>query len=285
MVNWVEAQKPIVHGLAKLAGLRQRTVELEPGTVMSFWVPKKNDKQKPPVVLVHGFAGEGIVTWQFQVGALTKRYAVYVPDLFPGDCLGRALALLGVQRCTLVGFSYGGMVAFKLAEARPEMVRSMVVSGSVVAMTSSIGEEALARLGFKSSAELLLPNTLKGNKALLSVATYRKYWFPDRLHKDFIKVMFSNRKEREELLEGLEDSNREFTLPANLPQHILLLWGENDRIFKIELAQDMKEKLGEKAAVHSISKAGHLVHLERPCVYNRCLKGFLAKVHSSGSES
>lgn len=33
-----------------------------------------------------------------------------------------------------------------------------------------------------------------------------------------MQVMFSNRKEREELLEGLEDSNREFTLPANLPQ-------------------------------------------------------------------
>jgi len=30
--------------------------------------------------------------------------------------------------------------------------------------------------------------------------------------------------------------------------------------------------------LQSISKAGHLVHLERPCVYNRCLKEFLASV-------
>jgi pimeloyl-ACP methyl ester carboxylesterase len=30
--------------------------------------------------------------------------------------------------------------------------------------------------------------------------------------------------------------------------------------------------------LQSISKAGHLVHLERPCVYNRRLKEFLASV-------
>uniref|UniRef100_A0A1D1Y5L0 Epoxide hydrolase 3 n=1 Tax=Anthurium amnicola TaxID=1678845 RepID=A0A1D1Y5L0_9ARAE len=297
MVNWVKAQKPILHGLVRLAGLRQREVELEPGTVMSFWVPKKSRKQRPAVVLVHGFAAEGIITWQFQVGPLAKRgYAVYVPDLlffggsttgsadrspgFQAECLARALGLLGVDRCTVIGFSYGGMVAFKLAESRPEMVRAMVVSGSVVAMTDSIGEEALARLGYKSSAELLLPESAKDNKALLSIATHRKYWFPERLHTDFIKAMINNRKERAELLEGLVVSNKQDTIPTNLPQMILLLWGENDQIFNIELAKNMKEELGEKATLQSISKAGHLVHLERPCVYNRRLKEFLSIVHS-----
>ena len=37
-------------------------------------------------------------------------------------------------------------------------------------------------------------------------------------------------------------------------------------------------QLGEKTMLQSISKAGHLVHLERPCVYNRLLKEFLASV-------
>lgn len=32
--------------------------------------------------------------------------------------------------------------------------------------------------------------------------------------------------------------------------------------------------------LQSINKAGHLVHLERPCVYNRLLKEFLACVHA-----
>jgi pimeloyl-ACP methyl ester carboxylesterase len=169
------------------------------------------------------------------------------------------------------------MVSFKMAEAHPDLVRSLVVSGSVVAMTDSISETTLERIGVKSSAELLLPESVRGLKALLSIATHRKLWFPDRLHRDYLEVMFTNRRERAELLEGLVVSNKDATVPV-LPQKILLLWGENDNIFNIELAKTMKEQLGEKTMLQSISKAGHLVHLERPCVYNRRLKEFLASV-------
>ncbi|KAJ0985867.1 hypothetical protein J5N97_004223 [Dioscorea zingiberensis] len=331
MVNLVEAQKPLLHGLVKLTGLRQTNIEIEPGTVMSFWVPKeklikKNDnqntvtqtekinnenenkkkkkkkkkKEKPAVVLVHGFAAEGIVTWQFQVGALTKKYDVYVPDLvffgtststsgerspeFQARCLVTALGKLGVARCTVVGFSYGGMVAFKMAEMWPELVQNLVISGSVIAMTDSISDTTLERLGFGSSAELLLPDSVKGLKALLSVATYKKLWFPDCIHRDYLKVMFGNRKERAELLEGLVISNKDAQVPV-LPQRILLLWGENDNIFNIELAKNMKEQLGEKATLQGIKKAGHLVHLERPCVYNRHLKEFLAQIHAEDTNN
>nr|TKW32993.1 hypothetical protein SEVIR_2G203300v2 [Setaria viridis] len=56
---------------------------------------------------------------------------------------------------------------------------------------------------------------------------------------------------------------------------ILLLWGENDSIFTMELASKFKEQLVPKAELRSISKAGHLVMLERPRVFNRCLREFL----------
>ncbi|KAJ4851474.1 hypothetical protein Tsubulata_014145 [Turnera subulata] len=310
MVNLVAAQKPLMNGLMKMAGVQPHAVEIEAGTIMNFWVPnetinkpKKGDKtnavtltkpNKPVVVLVHGFAAEGIVTWQFQVGALSKKYSVYVPDLlffggsitdkadrsptFQAETLVKGLKKVGVDKCVIVGFSYGGMVAFKMAELYPDLVQAMVVSGSILAMTDSLSEATLNELGFNSSSELLLPNSVKGCKALLSVATYKKLWFPDRLFKDFLEVMFNNRKERSELLEGLVVSNKEHVIPK-LQLKIHLLWGENDQIFKLELAQNMKEQLGEKATLEGIKKAGHLVHLERPCVYNRCLKQFLASLH------
>jgi pimeloyl-ACP methyl ester carboxylesterase len=221
MVNLVAAQKPLLHGLMKMAGVQPHIVEIEPGTVMNFWVPnetvkkpqkgeKKNDNptltkpNKPVVVLVHGFAAEGIVTWQFQVGALTKKYSVYIPDLlffggsitdktdrsptFQAETLVKGLRKIGVEKCILVGFSYGGMVAFKMAELYPDLVQAMVISGSILAMTDSISEATLSELGFKSSSELLLPNSVNGLKALLSVATHKKLWFPNRLHKDYLEV-------------------------------------------------------------------------------------------------
>ncbi|KAL2497911.1 alpha/beta-Hydrolases superfamily protein [Abeliophyllum distichum] len=315
MVNLVAAQKPLLRGLMKMAGIRPHTMEIEPGTVMHIWVPcetiKKPNKKfkkstteyqitkpkptKPIVVLVHGFAAEGIVTWQFQVGSLAKKYSIYVPDLlffggsttdspdrsptFQAECLVKGLRKLGIEKCTVVGFSYGGMVAFKMAEMYPELVQAVVVSGSVLAMTDSISNETLQSLGFSSSSQLLLPNTVNECKALLKVAAHKKLWFPDRLHKDFLEVMFQNRKERGELLEGLVVSNKDIAIPKFV-QRIHLLWGENDQIFKLEVAQNMKEQLGEKATFERIKKAGHLVHIERPCVYNRCLKKFLASLHA-----
>lgn len=259
MVNIIEGQKPLLHTLVRMAGLRPVLVELEPGTVMHFWAPKhrlpsqkktsaaaitvdkstpvdvpesnttianttaalsrpsKNrarriwpsrNRPKPAIVLVHGFASEGIVTWQFQFGVLVSDYDVYIPDLFffgksttvqpdrspefQAGCVARALDMLGVERCHVVGFSYGGMVAFKLAEARPSLVRSLVVTGSVITMTDSINEASLTRLGAASSADLLLPETLERLKALLKMSMYKKLWFPDRFYKDYLEVCSNN---------------------------------------------------------------------------------------------
>ncbi|RZS19563.1 hypothetical protein BHM03_00051983 [Ensete ventricosum] len=347
MVNWVQAQEPILHWLVRGAGLRRQTIEIEPGTVISMWVPKEKvmaakkkpankevvpdpssdssrdeeedkrkkkkqqrgkEKEKPAVVLVHGFAAEGIVTWQFQFGVLVNQYEVYIPDLFffggsttdaadrspafQAECLAAALDKLSVRRCTAVGFSYGGMVAFKMAEMRPDLVRSLVVSGSVFAMTDSISRTTLDQLGFASSSELLMPESIKGLKALLSVSMHRKLWFPDFLYKDYLEVlvMFSNRKERAELLEGLVISNKDAKVPSldqvmadnrtkggfrsYLPTPFLLTKTNPPSSSSFIICR----QLGEKTILQSITKAGHLLHVERPCAYNRHLNKFLALV-------
>jgi hypothetical protein len=54
------------------------------------------------------------------------------------------------------------------------LVRSLVVSGSVIAMTNSISETTLEQIGVKSSSELLL--LLESVKGLLSIATHKKLW-------------------------------------------------------------------------------------------------------------
>ncbi|PNT69290.1 uncharacterized protein LOC100824085 [Brachypodium distachyon] len=334
MVNLIEAQKPLLTGMMRLAGLRPIDIELEPGTTMHVWAPKHHagkqkgattispdldpatatkNKQpssssrrrrrrnrpgdsKPNVVLIHGFAAEGCVTFQFNFGVLVSRYNVYIPDLlffgkssatdsadrspeFQARCVAAALARLGVSRCDVVGFSYGGMVAFKLAESRPDLVRSLAVSGSVVAMTDAVNAETMARLGTGSAADLLMPDTLQGLKALFSVSMYRKMWFPDRMYKDYLKAMFTNRKERLELLQGLLTSNMDAKIPT-FQQKIMLIWGEEDKLFDIGLARKMKEQLGENCFLQGIPKAGHLLHLERPCAYNRQLGRFLRFVNS-----
>lgn len=319
MVNWVHvAKQKLVHRLAKRAGLRPHAVDVDDaGTVISVWVPKdkvpagadndairrkkkKNeatatrDGGRLSVVLLHGFAGDGILTWMFQVGALAKHYDVYVPDLlffggsttssgdqspeFQAECVAAALRRLGVERCAAVGFSYGGFVAFRMAEAHPGLVVAVVATGSLVDMTRSTSDAILRRLGAASLAEFLLPDDVAGLRTLLAAGTHRKWWIPARFLKDYLKLMIYNRKERAQLLEGLAISDQRAAVAHSFRQGVLLLWGENDKIFNMELAKNLKEQLGEKATLRSIGRAGHLVMLERPCVFNRCLKEFLLQL-------
>ncbi|XP_013607610.1 PREDICTED: epoxide hydrolase 1 [Brassica oleracea var. oleracea] len=164
---------------------------------------------KPAILFIHGFPAEGIMTWQFQVGSLAKKHSDYIPDLFffggsysdksdrspafQAHCLVKGLTdpkflrILGVDIFFLVGFSYGGMVAFKIVEEYPEMVRAMVVSGALLAMTDTISESNLNQIGFESSEDLLLPTSVKGLKTPFALAVHKSMWFPNRLFKDYLK--------------------------------------------------------------------------------------------------
>jgi pimeloyl-ACP methyl ester carboxylesterase len=148
-----------------------------------------------------------------QVGALAKHYDVYVPDLlffggstttsppdggsggdrrspaFQAECLAAALRRLGVERCAVVGFSYGGFVAFRMAEAHPGLVASVVCTGSLACMTRSTSEAMLRRVGAASFAELLIPGDVAGLRSLLSTGTHRKWWFPGFVLKDYLKLV------------------------------------------------------------------------------------------------
>ncbi|KAH1206458.1 Epoxide hydrolase 3 [Glycine max] len=297
MVNLVAAQRPLLHGLMKMAGVRPYTVEIEPGTVMSFWVPsetltkpkKKKREAQNQLEAQQARGGSGARLWRR--GNHDMAVSIYVPDLlffggsttdkphrspaFQAQCVVAGLRKLGVEKCIVVGYSYGGMVAFKMAEMYPEVVEALVITGSILAMTDSISATSLQELGFSSSSELLLPTSVKGLKALLTVASHKKQWYPNRLLKDYLEVMITNRKERGELLEALVVSDKDIIIP-NFSQRIHLLWGENDKIFNLELAQNMKEQLGDGTTFEAIKKAGHMVNMERPRLFNRCLKQFIA---------
>ncbi|CAN7025673.1 unnamed protein product, partial [Brassica oleracea var. botrytis] len=142
-------------------------------------------------LFIHGFPAEGIMTWQFQVGSLAKKHSDYIPDLFFfAHCLvkdPKFLRILGVDIFFLVGFSYGGMVAFKIVEEYPEMVRAMVVSG-IYHIFGYLIESNLNQIGFESSEDLLLPTSVKGLKTPFALAVHKSMWFPNRLFKDYLKV-------------------------------------------------------------------------------------------------
>ncbi|XVE49045.1 hypothetical protein DITRI_Ditri01bG0050600 [Diplodiscus trichospermus] len=262
-MSLLKIYKCLLHGLMKLVGLSPQKIEIEPGTVINVWVPTETTKStskngaKPAVVFIHGLRFDGITTWQFQAFALAKDYSVYIPDLvffggsttdkpersveFQAECMAQALRKLGVEKCTRVCLSYGGMIGFKMAEMFPDLVDSMVVSCSSKALRPTV------KFLFTMRQSCLIA---------------------------FTKI-FWNRKEKVELLKALVIRDEEFTCPC-YQQRIRLLWGKNDKIFDLDTAINLKEQIGEKATLEFIDKAGHGVQFERPFQYNSHLKKILA---------
>ncbi|MCD7456758.1 Alpha beta hydrolase [Datura stramonium] len=273
MGNIFAVTKPILHGVMKAVGMTSQLVEIEPGTTMHFWVPtasihpnnkSPNKPPKPAVVFVHGFVANGIITWIFQLLSLrSSDFAVYIPDLlffgdsitdrpqrsttFQAECLAKGMMKLGVEKFSLVGLSYGGMVGFKLAQLYPHVVESMVMSSTVIEMTESISNASLKNIGFTNWPDYLLPKTVSGLRLLLSIGSHKLPWLPEFFYRDFL-------------------------------ERIYILCGDDDKIFNMTFSDNMKEKLGENTTIQYIKNAGHLVQLERPCTYNHYLKKFLSNL-------
>lgn len=105
----------------------------------------------PPVLLVHGLGWDHRL-WAATQARLAGRYRTIAPDLrghgrtpataggwtvhdLAEDCR-RLLDRLAVERCAVVGFSLGGMVAAALAQAVPERVTGLVLAGCVLHVTA-----------------------------------------------------------------------------------------------------------------------------------------------------
>lgn len=183
--------------LLKHSGLKPQTVEIEPGTLIHFWLPTQTLTTKPVVVFLHGFGPNGIQAWQFQILSLASTYAVYVPDFlffgrsttdrterspeFQAECVAKSLRKQGVEKCCLVCWSYGGFVGFKMAEMYPDLVKSMVVCGCDLAMTESFTGSVMKRTGFGSLSQLLIPFTVQDVKRTLDIVAYKLPWLPKNI--------------------------------------------------------------------------------------------------------
>ena len=123
----------------------------------------------PAIVLVHGLAGSS-TTWKYVMPVLADRFTVVAPDLLGhgqsakprGDYslgayasgLRDLLAVLDVDRVTVVGHSLGGGVAMQFAYQFPERLERLVLVDS-----GGLGEEVslVLRAATLPGAEFVLP--------------------------------------------------------------------------------------------------------------------------------
>lgn len=302
----------LLHILMKLVGLTPQTIEIEPGTIMNIWIPRQNiikidgktvyiPPKKPVVLLVHCFAMDGIFVWFSQIVLLTWSYSVYVPDLmffggsttnrtersasFQAEFLAKGMEILKVEKVNFVGVSYGGMIAFEMAKLYPKLVQSMVISAAVVELTMSISQVSLKQINVSNWQDLLLPQTIEGFNRMMNIGAHKLPWIPGFIFRGIFETMFNNRKERGELLAALVVPDNDANTDTNYSQRIHMLWGQEDKIFSLELAKTMKTRLGANTTLEYVKNAGHLLPLEKPFAYNRRLRRFLASTNNIAAKN
>jgi pyruvate dehydrogenase E2 component (dihydrolipoamide acetyltransferase) len=262
---------------------RTETAEVGDGRVVAF--VRVGGGEGAPVVLVHGFGGDK-ANWLFNQEALAAGRPAYAFDLaghgesglpakdaspsaMAADLAG-AVDALGLGPVHLVGHSLGGAVAIRLAQARPDLARSLALiapAGLGAEIDAGYVEGFLAagrRKPMKEALERLFadPSVVTGEMVEEALRLKRQDGVPEAL-RAVADAAFPGGRQAEELrpvLAGL----------GGVP--VLVVWGEEDRIVPAAHAEGLAG-----AEVRVLPGVGHMPHMERAAEVNRLVLAHVEK--------
>lgn len=253
-----------------------------------FYYDNQKETQKPAILFIHGFGGDGKVSWFKQVKDFYEDYRVIVPDLlWFGNSYSSAqptlmsqigamntlLQELNVDKVHVVGISYGGFIALGMAKEYPELLSSLVIVNSPGAVIKDEEIDRFCRdVGVRDVKEAFIPKDAAGVKRLLDFSFYKKPLIPSRLLDQVLETYFSKHPEQQaQLLDELPSNRGRMSGGIDVPAKII--WGIEDEIFHVYDAYALKKEIGAELKV--IKKAGHALPGEQPKAFNEALRVFI----------
>jgi pimeloyl-ACP methyl ester carboxylesterase len=254
----------------------------------------------PALLFLHGIAGSSL-TWIPVMSRLQNDFTVLAPDFVghghsakpPGDySLGNLaswtrdlLDVLGIERVTLVGQSYGGGVALQFAYQFPERIERLVLVDS-----GGLGQDVswILRLLAIPGADLVMPILFPsfvrnlGDRAArfarrvgIQNASVLEGWRAYRSLIDPETRRAFVRTTRSVIEPGGQavGANERLYLTERIP--MLIVWGEHDRIIPVSHAYATHEALPH-ARLEIIPGAGHFPHSEDPEKLADLVRDFVA---------
>ncbi|WOG85531.1 hypothetical protein DCAR_0104721 [Daucus carota subsp. sativus] len=286
----------IIRRTLSAASLSSQTIAIDDETTIHFWSPKptttSSSTAKPPLLLIHGFGPHGVWQWQQQINFFAKSYSLYIPNLvffggsystsserseiFQARAMGKLMEKVGVEKYYVVGTSYGGFVAFRMAEMWQDRVMKVVIANSAVNGLLSDSMELVKRGKVEKIEDLIMPEKASELRKLMNLSVFRRAYVPDFILNDFINRLYSkNRKEKLELLRGLTIGWDDIMKASPLQQEVLIVWGEHDKIFLLDLAMELKKVLGKNVKLKVIKNASHIPQVENAWKFNNIIDTFL----------
>ena len=275
---------------------RQRTAILN-GHEFSYL----DSGEGPALLFIHGLTGSQR-NWAHLVDALDHDHRVLAPDLFGhgasakviGDyslgahaaTLRDLLDMLGIDRVTLIGHSFGGGIAMQFSYLFPERVERLVLVDS-----GGMGRDvsALLRAATLPGAELVLPvitsSWVRGRVETIARILTRGGWqaSPEttEIWRGFTSLADTDTRRaflattRAVIDPGGQTVTAHDHLPMAIQIPTLVVWGTKDRMIPAWHATTAHQAIAG-SRVELFVGAGHFPHLDDPERFAEVLSDFMA---------
>ena len=241
-----------------------------------------------PVVLLHAIATDSTL-WSAQIPVWARAFRVICVDL-PGhgdspdidgeldlngyaDCVCEVLDKLNIACASVVGLSFGGMVAQALALHHPERVRSLVLahtSAKTVEAVRGIWSGRIARFEKDGMESQVLPTLERWfTRSFAESSPLTLAWLSEQIMRTSNKGYVSAIK----AIQGLDNLDKVKTI--NVPA--LVVAGEEDSAVPPAAAAKIVERMSD-ARLLVLQGAAHLGNLERPVEFTEAVGAFLSHV-------
>ena len=247
----------------------------------------------PPVLLLHG-SGPGVTAyanWRLTIPTLATRLRVVAPDLvgfgFTERPAGVEYSLdlwveqvlgvmdgLGIECASVVGNSFGGGLALRLAARHPDRVHRLVLMGSVgVPFPITDGLDRV--WGYEPSIEQM--------KELIGLFAFSRELVTDELAE--VRYRASIQPGFQESFSAMFPAPRQrwvdaMVTPADeiasLPHRTLVVHGREDRIIPLDNAVALLGLVPD-AQLHVFGRCGHWTQIEHADEFNRLVVSFLCE--------
>ena len=240
----------------------------------------------PPLVLLHGYVGDGAATWGRQIEALSNEFTVVAWDA-PGagrssdppesfgmagyaDCLAGLIERLRLERPHVAGLSFGGALALALFRRHSAIPRTLILASAYAGWAGSLPAEvadqrlrqamALADLSPDEFVDALLPTMFSERTPPNLVDAFRASM--QAFHPTGFREM------ARASAEDLRDVLPQIEIPT------LLVYGDRDVRAPLIVAEDLHAAIAGSTLV-VIPDTGHVCNVEAPDAFNSAVRSFL----------
>jgi pimeloyl-ACP methyl ester carboxylesterase len=254
----------------------------------------------PALLLLHGL-GCDHTTWHPVIASLARRYTVIAPDLLGhgrsdkpradysvggyANGMRDLLTVLGIDKATVVGHSFGGGVAMQFAYQFPERTERMVlVAPGGIGREVTPAIRAISLPGFQLAMGLAtMPGLLQATKiGLRSLAATRMSHVRDLDEVAEIVQHLSDRQARAAIthvVRAVVDWRGQVVTMADRAylthaMPMCVIWGTDDRVIPSKHAE-LAKQIAPEATVEVIPNAGHFPHKDHPQRFVKILNDFV----------